>query len=584
MKRTLLLALAVLLLHGPFAGALAVRADDYDTVTRQLEETKKELESLQEANNTNKNTLESVEGRIASIQKEVDDLERQIGKKEREVKRGEEALSKQKDILDERIKSYYKNMGNSRNSLFSLLGGENLGDGLRNFFYQKTVVDEDKRNIIKIVSYIGQIEDTKEQLERARKKLEPIKRELDAQKGFLAREIEKAEDYEGELKKKIASLSEKQAAIASARSGGGTTTSVGNVPTGGDEAATIKYRDKAPADSFAVFSFGAYTHRNGMSQYGANARAQAGQDFKAILAKYYPGTNLETRGDLPGNINVDGYGSLSLEDNYLLGIAEMPSSWHPEALKAQAIAARTYAVRRIGWPGNPSGSICTTEACQVYLASKAADSPQAWKDAVAATRGMVLTKDGQPVSTQYASTSGGYLNTSGWDTTDNGNGGDWTTRAYESIAGSPWFYRAWYRKGYRDDADSCGRAHPWLSQEEFSDIVNAWIVRKNPNGADVNRILPVTINQCAVGGASGSPYSMGELRDAAGRSGGAVTRVNSVTVSNNGNGTTTNIRLDTNRGEITIPGSEFKETFNIRAPGYIAIPQSGFAFFNIEKK
>jgi hypothetical protein len=31
-------------------------------------------------------------------------------------------------------------------------------------------------------------------------------------------------------------------------------------------------------------------------------------------------------------------------------------------------------------------------------------------------------------------------------------------------------------------------------------------------------------------------------------------------------------------------GSEFKEIFNARAPGYISIPQSGFAFFNIEKK
>jgi hypothetical protein len=132
-------------------------------------------------------------------------------------------------------------------------------------------------------------------------------------------------------------------------------------------------------------------------------------------------------------------------------------------------------------------------------------------------------------------------------------------------------------------SDKCGRSHPWLSQEEFSDIINAWIVRKNPNGADVNRIVPVTINRCSVGG-GGDPYSMEELRNLANGSGGAVTRVNSVSVSHTGSGQTAAVILETNRGRIEIPGSEFKTTFNLRAPGYMAIPQKSFAFFNVEHK
>jgi hypothetical protein len=152
------------------------------------------------------------------------------------------------------------------------------------------------------------------------------------------------------------------------------------------------------------------------------------------------------------------------------------------------------------------------------------------------------------------------------------------------MAGSPWFYKSWYRSGYSSSGANCGRNHPWLSQEEFSDIINAWIVRKSPNDADVGRIQPITINDCNVGGSGGNPYSMGELRDKAGGSGGAVTSVSSVSVSHNSNGQTTNVKLQTNRGEINIPGSEFKETFNLRAPGYMRIPQSGFAFFNIEHK
>ncbi|MCX7996991.1 MAG: SpoIID/LytB domain-containing protein [Patescibacteria group bacterium] len=555
-----------------------VWADDLEAISRQLEDTKKALESLQQANENNKKTLESVNSRIDKIKQEVTALEIAITRKEKQLRQGESALVRQKNLLDERVVSYYKNSGKHTDMLMMVLTSENLGDSLRDFFYQKKFLDEDKRNIVRIVSYINKLEDLRDELRSDRARLQPIKDELNKQSLFLAREIEKANNYEGELKTKIQELSEKQKAILSARSGGGVT-SVGNVPTVGDEAATIAFKSRAPANSFAVFSFGAHTHRNGMSQYGANARAKAGQSYQDILKKYYPSANLEQRSDLPSDISVDGHGSMPFEDRYLLGIAEMPSSWHPEALKAQAVAARTYAWRRV----RANGSICATEACQVYLASKADNPPDAWRQAVQATRGMVLTNNGEPVITQYSSTAGGYLNTSGWDTTDNSGDGAWTSRAYESIEGSPWFYRAWYRRGYRDDSDSCGRSHPWLSQEEMADIVNAWIVRKNPNGADANRILPVTIGSCPIGGASGSPYSMSELRELAEKSGGAVTSISGVTVLNNNNGQTTQVRFETNRGTITIPGGEFKETFNIRAPGYIAIPQAGFAFFNIEK-
>ena len=77
---------------------------------------------------------------------------------------------------------------------------------------------------------------------------------------------------------------------------------------------------------------------------------------------------------------------------------------------------------------------------------------------------------------------------------------------------------------------------------------------------------------------------MSELRDKANNSGGAVTNVSSVSVSHSSNGQTTTVSVSTNRGNLSIPGSEFKSTFNLRAPGYLRIPQSSFGFFNIEFK
>ncbi len=77
---------------------------------------------------------------------------------------------------------------------------------------------------------------------------------------------------------------------------------------------------------------------------------------------------------------------------------------------------------------------------------------------------------------------------------------------------------------------------------------------------------------------------MEELRNLANNSGGAVTNISGVSVSHNDSGTTSNVTFQTNRGSITISGDEFKSTFNIRAPGYLRIPQSSFAFFNVEFK
>lgn len=426
-----------------------------------------------------------------------------------------------------------------------------------------------KKVIVRTVALVKMIEDEKNEMKDQNEQLVLIKEEINKQTALLASEISEAKKYESSLEKQIGELSEKQKQILQARSGSGQTTSVGSVPTIGDPASTIAYKSQAPPNSFAAFSFGAYTHRNGMSQYGARARAESGQNAEQILSEYFPGSTLNKSAEIPSTIDVQGYGTIDFTQ-YLYGIYEMPEAWPIEALKAQAILARTYALRA----GKP---ICTTEACQVYGGTP---KTGAWKQAVDETASWVL----ENISTaQYSSTTGGYTNTAGWDTEDRTNVSDWTSRAYESKANSPWFYRSWYRQGYRDDANSCGRLHSWLSQQEMADIIHAWIVRKNPNGADTNRIMPITINECPVGGLSGNPYSIDEMKSAAKNSGRSIESISTVSVSHNNMGQTVMISFDTNNGRIDIPGNEFKETFNIRAPGYISIPQFGYSFFNIER-
>ena len=134
---------------------------------------------------------------------------------------------------------------------------------------------------------------------------------------------------------------------------------------------------------------------------------------------------------------------------------------------------------------------------------------------------------------------------------------------------------------YSNSSDSCGRSSPWLTQEEFADILNAWLVRSNGNSDEVGRIVPVTINDCNIGGSGGNPYSMGELAQVADKYGGRFSSISGTSVSYASEGSTGQVNIDTNKGTISISGSEFKQIFNLRAPGYISIRN---VLFNVEKK
>lgn len=128
---------------------------------------------------------------------------------------------------------------------------------------------------------------------------------------------------------------------------------------------------------------------------------------------YLPDGSVEYRGILRsaspsgGGANRDTVNILPL-DAYLKGVVprEVPSYWHPQALRAQAIAARTYAAYERAHSTRKHYQICDTDRCQVY--GGFTDEQSATSKAIDATRGLVLTKNGGPAFTQFSASSGGW--------------------------------------------------------------------------------------------------------------------------------------------------------------------------------
>jgi len=127
---------------------------------------------------------------------------------------------------------------------------------------------------------------------------------------------------------------------------------------------------------------------------------------------------------------------------YLRGVVpqEVPALWEPDAVRAQSVAARTYAAferrsRRGAW------NVWDTTASQVYGGADAEHS--ASDDAVRTTRRQVLLHDGQPAFTQFSASSGGWTSGSNhpylvtqrddWDGWDGNPYHDWTFRTRDGV-------------------------------------------------------------------------------------------------------------------------------------------------------
>jgi SpoIID/LytB domain protein len=112
--------------------------------------------------------------------------------------------------------------------------------------------------------------------------------------------------------------------------------------------------------------------------------------------------------------------TLSLRDEYLWGISEVPSSWPSAALEAQAIASRSFALSKLG-------VIRSSCDCQVFshisdqnfVGYSKESEPRfgrLWKDAVSRTiidtsTSLVVLSNGKPAQTYFFSSSGGATQT-----------------------------------------------------------------------------------------------------------------------------------------------------------------------------
>ncbi len=508
--------------------------------------------------------LETLQTKIQGIKDRVVVIENELADRKIKIDKGYEELAKQKQTLNVTIANYYiKSYYNSPFVVF-LADSSSALKIIQNLAFQQALENQDREKIVNFALLLTDLENQRQDLQTEEAQLTTLKASLDDQSAKLDKIVSGAKAYQANLSSQIAQLSAVQQQVLGQRlsdlgiplyasMAGGCSSDIGKSPgfSGG----------------YGFFTYGV-PNRVGLNQFGAWGRAKAGQSYDQILHAYYNFDSYQTFSGI--QINVQGYHSYDLED-YVKRIYEVPNSWGDqggmEALKAQAIAVRSYAM---AYTNNGAGSICTTQSCQVF---QDADKGGNWDTAVDATKGQVMVQGGQPIKAWFSSTHGGYVFSSsdiGW------SGTGWTKEAQDTSGpvnsfsdlknnaydkDSPWFYCDW---GSRSSYNSTA----WLQNSEVADIANVLLlVEADPS---TKEHLYQTDKPNPAGTDTWDPGRVKSELNA--RQITPFNSVSSINVSPDFNrGVINSVNVSGDRPSVTFSGTDFKSYFNLRAPANIQI-------------
>lgn len=196
-----------------------------------------------------------------------------------------------------------------------------------------------------------------------------------------------------------------------------------------------------------------------------------------------------------------------LVEDYLYGVVpkEMPPSWNVEALRAQSVAARTFALKNRKRHSAEGFDLCSTSHCQVYEGMPA--EMRTTTEAVDSTRGEVLFYKGAIMDALFHTDSGGM------------------TESSEYVWGSPVPY-------LRAVTEVQMQTQPWnriISMSEFAQ-------KLEKNGRAIGTLKEVRLSPLTVGKGSSDRSPSGRVRSA---------------------------EFVGTKGRITLSGNELRSTFSL---------------------
>ncbi|MEI6887330.1 MAG: SpoIID/LytB domain-containing protein, partial [bacterium] len=392
-----------------------------------------DLKSLKNSASLEQSEASTLSNQLAQIEAEtklntskIEELNLELSLKNLEL----QEILKQKN---ERIKGVYK-MSKTDSKIIQVFDNfVDIGVMFRKFKYLNEIVHKDNEYLAKLDTEIKDISKNEEEVNG---KIQ----DLNTQNVSLTSRKKEVENQIANLNNQIAQTAKKQSTLSNQVAGVQTL-----ISQLGDEQKKALLRENSQMESSGNNSCSAKVnndalvsgefyflgrgrdlydgHAIGLSQYGAYGAALQGMSYSKILTTYYTGTTVG--GDYSSyRIRVAGYGEMDIE-TYVSGLGEIASyacenstnigkpyvikdnpktiwdCWPEETIKAQVVAARSYALAYI--INNPGySSVPTNTTFQVYNGGSA----KRW--ASDATKGQAVLVNNKPISAYYSANGRGH--------------------------------------------------------------------------------------------------------------------------------------------------------------------------------
>ncbi|MCC7303996.1 SpoIID/LytB domain-containing protein [bacterium] len=246
-------------------------------------------------------------------------------------------------------------------------------------------------------------------------------------------------------------------------------------------------------------------------------------------------------------------------DEYLYGLAEMPSSWAMEALKVQAIAGRSYATYKMRYGGYGKFDLYDYVQDQEYSGTSKikGGSGSQWKTAVDSTTKKVLEYGGKTVLALYSSDTGGHTLSSQESPSFGGTLGYLVAKPDRYFDGGVW-------KAYGNNVS--GSRSYWIKQDRTNtmallvDYLNAAIyydkykIVRTPSEQSSSAVK-LALGASAVNEKVGTIQTVKQFYN----QGGETLVENSKF--------TSYLEVIGTTGTMTVSGTGFKTAYNVRSPG-----------------
>jgi peptidoglycan hydrolase CwlO-like protein len=120
------------------------RADELEDIVKQINKLQESLQMSQAATTPLIKTLENLDMQIASIRSNIAQLEKELDIKREEVADGEKAFALKQQVMENRIRSMYKNTYTQECFWCQLVSAETIQDLIQTFGYHQSLVNDDK--------------------------------------------------------------------------------------------------------------------------------------------------------------------------------------------------------------------------------------------------------------------------------------------------------------------------------------------------------------------------------------------------------------------------------------------------------